>query len=314
VPRWLRYSVVTVLALVVLAAFGLAWKGRAEAHRLVTNPLSTRRLPTQTPIDVGLVYDDVAITAADGARLVGWYVPGTNGAVILAQHGYKSQRGEMLNEAAMLRRHGYGVLIAAMRAHDMSDGALITFGRLELPDLAAWVTFAQQQPGVDPSRIGIVGNSLGGTLAIELAAQMPSVRAVVTNSAFSSLDDTIETSVRFFTGLPPFPFAPIIAFWAQQEARFRLPDVDATRVIGRISPRPVLVMQGGRDVVISTASGQRLYDAAREPRYLWYDEQVGHAGFDTARPEEYERRVVSFLDAALPPSPGAALACCRPGS
>jgi len=41
----------------------------------------------------------------------------------------------MLNEAAMLQRHGYGVLIPAMRAHDLSDGAVISFGAHEIEDL-----------------------------------------------------------------------------------------------------------------------------------------------------------------------------------
>jgi fermentation-respiration switch protein FrsA (DUF1100 family) len=280
---------------------GLAWEGRVEADKLVTNPIATRRLPTKTPIDFGLVYDDVAVTASDGARLVAWYVPTVNGAVVIAQHGYKSQRGEMLNEAEMLHRHGYGVLMPAMRAHDMSDGTLISFGRAELPDLSEWVAFAQRQPGVNPARIGILGNSLGGTLGIELAARTPAIGAVIANSAFSSLNDTIDTSIRFFTGLPPFPFAPVIRFWAQREAHIDVADVDATRWIGRISPRPVFLMQGGSDVVISVASGQRLYDAAREPRQLWFDQHVGHAGFDTAHPDEYERRVVAFLDAGLKP-------------
>jgi fermentation-respiration switch protein FrsA (DUF1100 family) len=194
------------------------------------------------------------------------------------------------------------VLITSVRAHDMSDGRLITFGRTELTDLETWVRFAMAQPGVDASRIGILGNSLGGTLAIELAARMPEVRAVVANSPFSSLRDTVETSVRFFTGLPPFPFVPLITFWAEREADISIDDVDATKWIGRIAPRPVLLMQGGSDVVISTSSGQRLYDAAREPKQLWFDPKVGHAGFDTAQPEEYERRVVRFFDAALPAS------------
>lgn len=302
VPRWLRYVAAGVAALVTIAGAGLLLRGRTEADKLVTNPIATRRLPTKTPLDFGLVYDDVSIAAADGARLVAWYVPTVNGAVVIAQHGYKSQRGEMLNEAAMLHRHGYGVLMAAMRAHDMSDGTLITFGRAELPDLGAWVEFARRQTNVDPSRVAVLGNSLGGTLGIELAARMPEVRAVIANSAFSSLNDTIETSVRFFTGLPPFPFAPVIRFWAQREAGINVADVDATRWIGRISPRPVFLMQGGSDVVISVASGQRLYDAALEPKQLWFDQQVGHAGFDTAHPEEYEQRVVAFLDAALRPS------------
>jgi fermentation-respiration switch protein FrsA (DUF1100 family) len=182
----------------------------------------------------------------------------------------------------------------------MSDGTLITFGRDEMKDLDAWYRFAAAEPGIDPDRIGIIGNSLGGSLAIEYAADHPGIRAVVTNSAFSSLSDTVETSVRFFTGLPPFPFAPLITFFAEREAHIRIADVDAKRWIGRLSPRPVLLMQGGADVVISTSSGQRLFDAARDPKTLWFDPQVGHAAFDTARPEEYERRVVTFFDRYLP--------------
>jgi hypothetical protein len=58
-------------------------------------------------------------------------------------------------------------------------------------------------------------------------------------------------------------------------------------------------MQGGEDVVISKESGQRLYDAAREPKELWSEPHVGHAKFDTALPEEYERRVVGLFDKYL---------------
>jgi fermentation-respiration switch protein FrsA (DUF1100 family) len=297
--RWRR--VVGGVALVALAggAGALAWKTRDEAHKLISNPIETRRLPGRTPIDFGVVYDEVSITTADGLRLAGWSIPSQNRALVIAQHGYKADRGEMLNEAAMLHRHGYGVLIPAMRAHDLSDGSVISFGAKEVDDLRRWVAFASALPDVDANRIGILGNSLGGTIAIQMAARTPEVRAVVANAAFSSLSDTLETSIRFFTGLPPFPFAPLIAFWAERATGIRVSDVDATRAIADISPRPVLLMQGGADEVISTASGQRLYDAAREPRALWFDPQVGHARFDTARPDEYERRVIALFESAL---------------
>ena len=297
--RWVTITLVTLLILSGAAAFELGRRTRAEAHRLLTNPMETRRLPNRRPIDFGMVYDEVTAKTSDGLSLAGWFVPSKNRALILLQHGYKADRGEMLNEAAMLHRHGYGLLITSLRTHDMSDGEIISFGRNEIKDLEAWFALARTLDGVDASRIGMVGNSLGGTLGIEFAAKETGVKVLVANSAFSSLADTVETSVRFFTGLPPFPFAPLITFWAEREAGFRQQDVDATRWIGRISPRPILLMQGGKDVVISVASGQRLYDAAAMPKELWFDPDVGHTRFDTARPEDYERRVVSLFDRHL---------------
>ncbi len=69
--------------------------------------------------------------------------------------------------------------------------------------------------------------------------------------------------------------------------------------IAEISPRPVFLMQGGSDTTIPTDSGQRLYDAAREPKELWFDPELGHVQFDAKRPEEYERRVIEFFDKYL---------------
>jgi dipeptidyl aminopeptidase/acylaminoacyl peptidase len=289
------------VVVVLLAAGGgaVAWRTRQEAIRLVNNPMDTRMLPTKRPIDFGMIYDEVSVTRPDGAKLAGWYVPTQNGAVIIAQHGYKAHRGEMLNESAALHRRGYGLLLPALRAHDMSDGSLVSFGKREIDDLEAWYRFVLAQPDVDPRRIGILGNSLGGTLSIQFAARQPGIAAVVAHSAFSSLRDTIDTSVRFFTGMPPFPFAPLIEFWAEREAGISVDDVDAKAWIARISPRPVFLMQGGADVVIDTGSGERLYAAAKDPKEFWYDPNVGHARFDTARADEYDRRVGQFFDSYL---------------
>lgn len=297
--RWRRVVAGVLLLAGLGVAGGLGWRTRIEAERLVSNPIETRRLPGRTPIDFGMVYDDLAITTPDGLRLVAWHVPSRNGALVVAQHGYKASRGEMLNEAAMLHAHGYGVLMPALRAHDMSDGSTITFGGREVDDLLQWIDEGSRLPGVDPDHILLLGNSLGGTIAIGAAARSRRVRAVATNAAFSSLTDTLETSIRFFTGMPPFPFAPLIAFWAEHATGVRIADIDATRTIGHISPRPVLLMQGGADEVISIDSGQRLYDAAGEPKALWFDERVGHARFDTALPGEYERRLLALFDSAL---------------
>ena len=297
--RWKKIALAVVTAAILTGGGALALKARSEAHRLINNPVESRHLPGRTPGDYGMRFEDAGVVTADGLSLVGWYVPSTNGAAILAVHGYKADRGELLNDAQMLARHGYGVLLASIRAHDLSDGTLITFGQHEMKDLAAWFAWLRTRPDVDPRRIGVLGNSMGGTLGIRFAAEQPGIAALVAHSAFSSLTDTLETSVRFFTGLPPFPFVPLITFFAEREAGFSVDEVDAKRWIPKIAPRPVFILQGGADVVISKASGERLYQAAGEPKELWFEPKVGHASFDGALPGEYERRVTAFFDKYL---------------
>lgn len=282
-----------------IASAGILYITKKEAHNLITAPRETRNLPEETPADHDLPFEDVTVTTSDGLKLVGWFVPSQNGAVIMMQHGYKSDREEMLNEAEMMYRHGYGVLLTTVRAHDHSDGKTITFGMNEVNDMEVWYQYLVSREDVDADRIGILGNSYGGMLAIQYAAQNENIKAVVADCAFSSLNDTVSTSVTYFTDLPAFPFAPLIVFWAEQETGFKLEDVDATRWIAQISPRPVFLMQGGADVVISAESGQRLYDAAGEPKELWFEPELGHVDFDSDMPEEFERRVVQFFDTYL---------------
>jgi fermentation-respiration switch protein FrsA (DUF1100 family) len=286
------------LVLTVLAA-GVVEKAHNEAIRLTTNPVTQHKVPKQTPADDHLPYIDAGVTTTDGLKLVGWYIPGTNGATVIFVHGYKNDRGSMLGSAAMFHAHGYGALVIALRGHDRSDGDRITFGHAELRDLDAWFGFVVRQPDVDRRRIALLGVSMGGAIAIQYAAQNSAVAAVVADSAFSSMDDTIATSVRHFTGLPPFPFASLIGFWIREDTGLTRDEADAKRAIAHISPRPVFLMQGGADTTISPASGQRLYDAAKQPKELWFDPALDHAKFFDQRRNEYERRVVGFMDRYL---------------
>jgi fermentation-respiration switch protein FrsA (DUF1100 family) len=285
-------------AIILIVAWLLLFT-RGQAHELLTQEVGRHSVPDVTPAAYGLSYEDVVIVSSDEIELVGWYIPSQNGAAIMAQHGYKNNRAELLAEAAMLADHGYGVLLTTVRAHDYSDGERISFGTREMDDLDAWYRYLLTRPDVDAERIAVLGNSYGGALAIQYAAQNPAIKAVVAHSAFSSLDDTVSTSVSFFSDLPPFPFAPLIVFWAEREAGFTAADIDTTRWVAAISPRPILLLQGGSDIVISPESGERLYAAAGEPKELWYEPDLGHVMFDGARPGEFESRVTAFYDRYL---------------
>lgn len=287
------------IGILIFAIGGLLWKTRQEAYNLLHSPLASRDPLEETPADYDLEFEDVTVINPDSMKLVGWFIPSENGAVIIMQHGYKSERDELLNEAEMMHRHGYGVLLTTVRAHDQSEGDLITLGYYEMADLEAWYQYLLTRDDVDPGKIGMIGNSYGGMLSIEYAAQNPNIKAVVANSAFSSMQDTVSTSIKHFTGLPEFPFVPLIIFWAETDTGIKMEEIDTTKWIPQISPRPVFLMQGGVDTTISPQSGQILYDAAKEPKELWFDPELGHVDFDTERAEEYEARVAAFFDQYL---------------
>ncbi len=294
--RSVKISLV-LFTLLFLAAISLAVVARNQALDLVYFPLELRKTISQTPADLGLQYQDIELRSVDGNLLHAWQIPSQNGVCIILQHGFKSDRTELLEEAAILAKHGYGALLTSVRSHDLSEGELIAFGINEMPDLDAWVKFLQAQDDIES--IGMLGNSLGGSLVIQYAAQHDSVKAVVAHSAFSSMRDTINTSVRYFTDLPAFPFASMIGFWAEQEIAGDIDDIDAKKWIADISPRPVLILHSLSDIAISSQSGRLLYDAATNPKELWQVDGVDHASFDTQMAEEFERRVVGFFNQHL---------------
>ena len=288
-----------IITFVLAITVGLLARTRSEAYNLLHAPMADRELPDETPKEYNLPFENVTVINPDGMKLAGWFIPSENGAVIIMQHGYKSTRSELLNEAEMMHRHGYGVLLTSIRAHDYSEGELITLGYYETDDMEAWYQYLLTRTDIDPEKIGILGNSYGGMLSIQYAALNENIKAVVANSAFSSMQDTVTTSVTHFTGLPEFPFVPLIVFWAETDTGVKMEEIDATKWISEISPRPVFLMQGGADTVVSPNSGQLLYDAAGEPKELWFDPELGHVEFDTERAAEYEARVVAFFDQYL---------------
>ncbi|MCD6526152.1 MAG: alpha/beta fold hydrolase [Desulfuromonas sp.] len=300
-------TVTLLLAVIVLSIIVIAHR---EARRLTEHPHNKRQQryaecpdlhPMQQLVEHRLDASRICLTTADGLSLAALYRPAQNGAMVILCHGYKMDCGEMIPMAAMLVRHGYGVLLPDLRSHGSSAGELISFGHHEWQDLDAVVDFIHtQQPA---ARIGLFGNSMGGALALYYAAREPRIAAVIAQSPYASIAHTINKSVSRFTNLPPFPFAPLINYFAERKLNFNTNEVAPLTHIGNISPRPVMLMMGGRDQVVPSEGIFALQQAAGEPNELWYEPELDHVEFHQQHPVEFERRVVAFyrhylLDAA----------------
>lgn len=270
-----------------------------QADHLVHYPLEDRTPATKQPQDFDLQVEEVVLLNPDAQRLHGYFWPSTNGAFVMLQHGFKANRSYMLEEAKVLQDAGYGILVTSVRAHDLNDGNAITFGVREMDDLNTWYDYLTKEQGAKKGKVGLLGNSMGASMAIEYAALNQDIAAVVAVSAFSSLQDTINVSVEYFTGLPAFPFALMISLWAEVILGLNAKEVNATKAAAKLCNTPLFIMQGGQDIVVSVGSGQWIYDAACGDKELWFEEDLGHTKFDTKKPDEFKRRVIGFFDKYL---------------
>jgi dipeptidyl aminopeptidase/acylaminoacyl peptidase len=285
-----------MFAAAVIAAVVLGVVGWIASERVVHPDVAVEDYELS---QFDLSVEEVRFRSADGLLLSGWFIPGTNRATIVLAHGYGHTRAETLPHADYLHRAGYSVLVFDFRSRGESEGDETTGGLREPLDIQGAVDYLTSRGDVDPKRIGAQGISLGAASTLMAAASTPEIRAVVAESAFSSLRGVVATSFEHFAGFPAFPFAPVTTFITERRLEGDADDVVPTEAIARISPRPVLLIHDLDDDVIPGDSGNALYAAASEPKDLWLVAGADHAKAWQQEPAEYERRVLAFWKQAL---------------
>lgn len=231
-------------------------------------------------------YQDIELSTEDGLSLSAWYTPPKNGAVILIAHGYNDNRPESLY--AMFVKHDYGVLAWDFRAHGDSEGDFSSLGYYEQFDVKAALDFALAQEGVEA--IGAWGGSMGASTVLLTASERTEIKAVVADSAYPSLNDVLKLNM-------PIEFLnPLVKFLSESQMDGKIEDVNVEKVIGKISPRAVFIIDGWQGSAILMNSSYRLYDSANEPKQIWVEDGVPHLGTYTRHPNRYENRVINFFD------------------
>jgi fermentation-respiration switch protein FrsA (DUF1100 family) len=286
---WFNLSVMTALSLALTFFILVLYSSNrwAQNHR---HP--PRNIPTGAWLrENDIPYREVELSTGDGINLAAWYTPpGTgvkgNGVVILVAHGYSANRPEDIY--VMLARNGYGVLAWDARAHGKSGGETCSLGYYEQFDVESALDYALTQPGV--SHIGGWGGSMGAATLLLTAAKHPEIEAVVSDSAFPSLEDVIRLNT------PIKIMQPFVLFFAERQSGVELDQVRPVDDIAKISPRAVFIIDGWDGAAVAMNSPYRLFDAAGEPKQLWVEDGVPHLGTYGHNPVEYEKRVIGFFD------------------
>lgn len=226
-------------------------------------------------------YEDVWI-AVGGERLHGWWVAQGEHAdapTLLYLHGARwnvtgaSFRIERLSEV------GFKVLAIDYRGFGRSDGSLPSEQMAYEDAQAAWDWVKRKEP--DPAKRFVYGHSLGGAVAIDLAARNPDVAGLIVESSFTSIAD-LAAQMKY-------GWLPFSALLTQH--------FDSLTKIGSVRA-PKLFIHGTADRVVPTFMSERLYARASEPKALLKIEGASHSGASRTDPERYARAVRALIEAA----------------
>ena len=292
-----RWWLVVLPAFLVAAYLALWTVGQGVAASFPAHSA----LGTSTPSDVGLRYESVTVHTADGVDLAAWWVPSKNRAAVVLLPGAGSTRTDVLAPAAVLGSHGYGVLLLDARGHGGSGGRGMDFGWYGERDVAAALDFVRGQPGAT-DRIGVVGLSMGGEVAIGAAGGDSRVRAVVAEGATSRMAADkgylaaygLRGDIQRGIDQATYAVAGLLS-GAPEPAPLRDSVLDA-QADG--TPTPMLLIAAGK-VDAERLAAQYLQRAAPDAVEVWTVPGAGHTGGLRADPAEWEKRVLDFLDTAL---------------
>ena len=138
------------------------------------------------------------LTAADGTRLAGWYIPsasdsGPTGPTVVMVHGWGSNKSAMLDRAAILHET-YNLLIVDLRNHGQSEDAPTTQGVREAADVEAAVDWLESAKA--PELIAMHGVSMGGVTALNAADDDERIDAVILESTHATIANASQARLE----------------------------------------------------------------------------------------------------------------------
>jgi fermentation-respiration switch protein FrsA (DUF1100 family) len=267
-------ALVTLLVAVALAG---CTKMFFQPHRVLVD----------TPSRFGLEYQAVNLKADDGTSLFAWFLPAkeTAQATVLYLHGNAENISTHFANVAWMPAEGFNVLALDYRGYGASEGTPSLEG-VQL-DIDAAMRALLARPDVDPKRIVIFGQSLGGALAIRYVARTAhraNVRALVADGAFSDYREITREKLAGLWLTWPLQWLP----WLTVDN-----DYSPESAVGSISPIPLLLLHGDQDPVVPHRHSQRLFELAHEPKELWIVPGAGHT--QSLHSEAVRKRLTEFL-------------------
>lgn len=246
-----------------------------------------------TPASLKLPYEDVQFSSLDGTKLHGWFVPAKSGienslGTVIIMHGNAANITEHWHIVEWLPESGYNAFIFDYRGYGQSEKVKPTFKGVYEDSVSA-VNYIRSRSDIDPQKLLILGQSLGGTNAIAAIGSNRSAGQPKNGICGMVIDSTFYSPSEIASD--KFPFAGLLMN----------NDYSAERYVQALAPIPLLFIHGSADVVISMKHSERLYELADQPKELIIAPDVEHimALYYFYAGTSYQDKVLDFFANAI---------------
>jgi len=264
-----------------------------KAKTLLTGVNIPRPQNSSTPSDYGLEFETHRVVVSDTISLEAWYVPRAESrGVVLMFHGYAASKSSLLPEAGALHKMGYAAFLVDLRGSGGSSGSRTSVGYHEADDVAKSVEHVRSVSAARP--LVLFGRSMGGA-AVLRAIHVNGVRpdAIVVEAVFDRMLSTVKA--RFSAmGLPPFPFAQLLAFWGGVQAGYSGFGHNPAAYAASVQC-PALMLHGTQDGRATIDQARAVFRSLRGEKQLVVFEGLEHEPYLTAEPRKWRRAVSQFL-------------------
>lgn len=266
----------------------------------ISRPRRSHRPPhyTFTPWEFQIPYREVAVPVGKDV-ISGWFLPQEDETApcILLFSGFASHKAELLGISSNLYRDGFAIMLIDFRGTGRSPGELVTMGHNETVDASAALDWLTAE--IPEASIGVMGYSMGGSVALMLASTDSRIEAVVSDSAFATQRDIFGHHVRRKTGIWPEPIVTVAGPMLRRRHGRSYDDFAPATLVHRISPRPLLLIHSKDDQIVPVSHAMEIWSNALDPKEAWFPEGVGHCGAYFADRAGYCNRISGFFRSAL---------------
>jgi fermentation-respiration switch protein FrsA (DUF1100 family) len=247
--------------------------------------------------------EHVNVLSIDEIQLCGLYIsaPSSTTKTAILVHGYGGKGSNMIPFAQYyVQELGFNVLMPDCRGHDHSGGQYIGFGWDDRKDCLKWIDWITKRIGTN-AEIVLHGISMGGSIVLMTCGEKlpPQVKCIISDCAYTSVEDILGYELKRMYKLPKFPMVYITSLICKLRAGYFFHEASALKQVRKCT-KPIFFIHGGNDEFIPPSMAHELHSAATCHKQLLIVPNAVHATSFWTDTQTYKREVKKFIEKHMP--------------